>query len=147
MSIERVAEVCLDILRQHETPLVPVGYLFQQCVNEASVGNALTEESLLEFLRGHAEVMVVEGIAEDAPVPRDEFDAAGFVMGPRAMLKSRMPTRKEMKDMFHKQLVVMRDNLMQALQNAKENNDNVLVGKIEQALENADSIGERLSDL
>ena len=147
MSIERVAEVCLDILRQHETPLVPVSYLFQQCTNEASVGDVLTEAALLEFLRGHNEVVVVEGVSEDAPVALGEFDMAGFAMGPRAMLKSRMPTRKEMKDMFQMQLVVMRDNLMQALKNAKENDDKVLISKIEQALENTDSIGERLSDL
>lgn len=147
MSIERVAEVCLDVLRQQENPLVPVSYLFQHCVQEASVSSVLTEASLLEFLRSHADVVVVEGVTEEAPVPSDEFDLAGIAMGPRAILKSRMPTREEMKDMFQMQLAVMRDNLMQALQNAKENNDEVLINKIEATLENTDAIGERLSDL
>ena len=147
MSIERVAEVCLEVLRQHESPLVPVSHLYERCVKEAGVGDVLTKEALLEFLRGHADVVVVEGVQEDAPVPRDEFDMAGVAMGPRAIIKSRMPSRGEMKEMFQMQLAVMRDNLMQALQNAKENNDENLITRIEQALENTDAIGERLSDL
>lgn len=147
MSIERVETICREFLLQSETPLVSVSQLYQHCIAEESVRDVLTEEALLNFLRGHADVVVVEGVEEDAPVTRNEFDRAGLVMGPRAILKSRMPTRDEMKNMFQMQLEVMRDTLMQALKHAKESQDASRIAEIEQALENTDSIGDRLGDL
>jgi hypothetical protein len=147
MSIERVETICREFLLQSETPLVSVSQLYQHCIAEEAVRDVLTEEALLNFLRGHADVVVVEGVEEDAPVARNEFDRVGLVMGPRAILKSRMPTRDEMKNMFQMQLEVMRDALMQVLKHAKESQDASRIAEIEQALENTDSIGERLGDL
>jgi len=147
MSIERVEKICLEFLRSEANPLVPVSIVYEKCIEEESVRDMLTEQALLDFLRGHRDVIVVEGLDDDAPVSLNTFDRAGLIMGPRAILKSRMPTQTEMKDMFQMQLQVMRDNLMQALHYAKEKNDEDMVRKIERALENADSIGERLGDL
>ena len=107
MSIERVETICREFLLQSEAPLVPVSLLYQQCIAEEAVREVLTEEALLNFLREHTDVVVVEGVGEDAPVAANEFNQAGLVMGPRAILKSRMPTRDEMKNMFQMQLEVM----------------------------------------
>ena len=147
MRIERVEEICLDLLRQSENPLMPVSLLFQKCDEEENISGALTEEAFLAFLRKHADIVVVEGVGDDAPVGCDEFDTAGIVMGPRAILKNRIPNRNEMKSMFQMQLEEMRANLLHALQWAKDNKDVKAIKEIEAALENADSLGERLTDL
>lgn len=147
MRIERVEEICLDLLRVSENPLMPVNTLFQKCDEQERISGALTESAFLDFLRNHADIVVVEGVGEDEPVPREEFDTAGLVMGPRAILKSRMPTQSEIKVIFQQQLEQMRTNLLQALKLAKESKDAKAIQEIEAALENADSLRERFSDL
>ncbi|MCK5863147.1 MAG: hypothetical protein KAH38_11720 [Candidatus Hydrogenedentes bacterium] len=146
MSIERVEEVCLKALRQAVNPLMPVSMLFQKC-EEEKVSGVLTEDLLLEFLREHADIVVVDGINDTDPVDCGKFDPAGVMMGFRAILKKRMPTHDEMKDMFQMQLEQMRSNLLQAMETAKENKDTRAIKEIEAAIENTSSLGERLSDL
>ncbi len=146
MQIERVEELCLRLLSECENPLMSVRALYEQCVATDGVGEALTEDALLQFLRGHADIMVVEGVDTDAPVDAAAFDMAGIVMGPRAILKNRVPTRDEMKEMFGMQIAAMRENLLNALERAKKNNNDVAIREIEAALEHTDTINERLQE-
>ncbi len=146
MRIERVEEICLNCLRDAESPLVPVTELYQQCVDTENVGHVLTEEALLQFLRGHADVVVVEGIGEDDSVEAAVFDKIGIVSGAHAMLESRVPTRDEMKEMLEIQLAHMRENLKAALQQAQQNKDKAKADKIEALIENTDAINERLQE-
>ncbi|HDP35913.1 MAG TPA: hypothetical protein ENN29_12485 [Candidatus Hydrogenedentes bacterium] len=146
MRIVRVEEICLDILRRAENPLTPVSLIYRKCVEKEGAA-ALTEEALLQFLRGHGDIVVVEGVADGAPVEEKAFNEAGIMMGPRAILKSRVPTPDELKKMFRMQLEIMRDNLAQALKLAKEAENGKAVHEIETVLEKADILEERMEDL
>ncbi len=147
MRIERVEEICLDFLRQAENPLVPLKELYEHCIATEDVGSVLTEEGLLQFLRAHGEVTVVEGVSDDMPVTPKTFETAGIVMGPRAILKKRLPSRHEIKQMFEMQVAQMRTRLLEALEHAKKEKDPKAIEELEAAIENADTINERLQEL
>lgn len=147
MQIGRLEEVCLELLRDAENPLVPVGALYQHCIRDRDIGESLTETALLQFLRDHIDVVVVDGVDMDAPVTAEEFGLAGIDMGPRALLKSRMPTREELKKMFRMQLAQMRETLLDALARAKERGEKDRMAEIEIAIENTDAIDERFQAL
>lgn len=107
-------------------------------------GVDLSKEDLLAFLRNHAEVMVIEGPDESLPVALSEFSEAGVNMGPRIILKERIPSRDEMTDMMRQQLEHMRLHLGYALDKARENNDLDAVREIEAALERSARLEEKM---
>ena len=89
MSLESIETRCLNYLRQAANPLVPVRTLLAHCLREEPA-SGITEQVLLDFLRAHGEVIVLEGPgAEDLPGGAGEDAAA--VAGPRALLKARKP--------------------------------------------------------
>lgn len=132
MRLERVVHDCIGFLRRSTNPLVPLDTLYTVCVGE---GTNLSKEDLLAFLRNHAEVLVIEGADESLPVSPSEFSGAGINMGPRVILKERMPSREEMTDIMRQQLEHMRLHLGHALDKARANNDLDAVREIEAALE------------
>lgn len=146
MRLERIQEICLEFLRNTSNPLTPVQLLFEQCMNDPGAREALTQNALLEFLRNHQDVMVVEA-HEDTPwVGASDFNGVGLDMGPRAILKARIPSRKELANILHEQVEEMRDHLRDALKAAQRAGDEKAVRELEAALERADDIGERMSD-
>jgi len=132
MGLEKIEEVCLSFLRRTTSPLVPLDTLRAACEKE-NLG--ITMDELTGFLRHHSEVIVVDGADETAPVSHDDFSEAGINMGPRAILKARVPSRSEMTEMMQQQLDHMRFHLQDALKKAREHQDDEAVEEIEAALE------------
>lgn len=127
-----MVRICIGFLRRSTNPLVPLDTLHGVC---AENNLDLTKEALLSFLRNHSDVLVVEGPDESMPVSSMDFNDAGINMGPRIILKERVPSREEMKDMLHQQLEYMRLHLRYALEKARANDDHDAVKEIEAALE------------
>jgi hypothetical protein len=113
-SLEAVELRCLTYLRQAAQPMVPVEKLYRHCVREIDP-MPLDREGLLEFLRNHGGISVVDGIGGNAAVPPAWFAEAGIDMGPRAAVNERLPSRPEMIRMMAAQV----NDLKQALAKAE----------------------------
>ena len=143
MNLERVEELCLRYLGQAVNPLVPVAKLHAYLVRE-DAEQAPTLARLLEFLRHHAEIIVFDGPGEDEPVGTEDFAAAGFMMGPRAMVKTRIPSRVQMLAMIFEQIDEMREKLDGALEDARKSKDAELAAQIEDAIRRSETIREKI---
>lgn len=146
MHLERIETLCLDFLRHASNPLTPVETLYEHCIGEGDVNMSLTLDSLLDFLRSHNEIIVVEGDANDLPVNAQAMETAGINLEPRAILKTRMPSRQELRDMFQQQLEQMRFHLREALLAAKINKDDKTMHELEKALERMNALEEKMND-
>ena len=141
MGLEKIEEVCLSFLRNTTNPMVSVEVLCNACEKE---NLAISGEELVGFLRHHAEVIVVDGIDDTELVSKDDFSGAGIDMGPRVILKSRIPTRQEMTEIMQQQLDHMRLHLQDALKQAQAHRDSEAVEEIEAALEKNRRLEERI---
>ncbi len=113
MNLEQVEACCLKRLAQADNPLMPVRQLLEACRAAGHV--QLEEQELLDFLRAHQDMDVMEGPAQDEEVTADGFAQAGFDMGPRVILKSRIPSQHEMVAMLQAQVAQMRAMLEKAI--------------------------------
>lgn len=146
MRLEHVEEICLNFLRQTMNPLTQVELLYNMCVADPQVGDSLTRDALIQFLRGHADLLVVDGVGTDDLVDRSGLEDAGISTGPCVILKSRVPTRAEMVDMVRQQIADMRRHLYDALNAAKQHCDAKAIAEIESVLERTETIEERIED-
>ena len=140
MRLERVEEICLDCLRQTMNPLTPVVLLYEKCIADPQIGDALTQDALMQFLRGHADIMVVDGLEEDDPMLGLAVASQTIETGPRAILKTRIPTRAEMADMMRQQIDDMREQLHNALEKATHHNDLQTIAEIKELLARTDTL-------
>ncbi len=140
MRLEKVEAICLSFLRHTTNPMVSIETLCVACEKEKV---AISPEELAKFLRHHPEVIIVDGVDATAPIPRSEFSGVGIDMGMRAILKSRIPTRREMTEMMQQQLEHMRLHLQDALIKARKHQDYESVEEIEAALKKNRLLEER----
>ncbi len=147
MRLERVEELCLEFLRHTLNPLAPVALLYEKCVADPQVGDTLTQEALLQFLRDHADVMVVDGLKEDDPMLCLAVASQAIETGPRAILKTRIPTRTEMADIMRQQIDDMRQQLRAALEKATRHNDLQTIAEIKELLARTDMLEEYVEKL
>lgn len=115
MNLEIVETLCLNYLSQAGNPLVPLDTLLEFCRRDEQCAG-LEEKDLLDFLRHHDQVRIIE-----APADVSDMMAAGAPgpVGdtvPRAILKTRVPAQRELALMMAGQL----DSMMQALEAAIE---------------------------
>lgn len=141
MGLAQIEQLCLDFLRRTTNPLVPVDTLYEACARQ---GASISREELLSFLRNHADVLVVDGTGEDDPFSPAELQEAGVKLGPRAILKLRLPSRAEMTDMLQQQLQQMRFHLQEALDKARENKDTEAIRDIEAALRRGEELERKI---
>jgi hypothetical protein len=146
MNLERVEELCLRYLGQAVNPLVPVAKLHAYLVRE-DADKAPSMAALLDFLRHHAEIVVLEGPGAGDPVDERRFAAAGFMMGPRAMVKTRVPSRAQMRAMMCEQVDEMREKLKTALEGAWKDGDKALVAQVEEALWRSEELRAKIERL
>lgn len=146
MNLELIEEKCLNYLRQASNPLVPVNTLLEFCRREPECGKLELQE-LLDFLRPHELVKVVDGPDEGEAVDQETFDAAGINMGPRAILKSRVPTKEQMTDMIAAQMRNMTEMLVEALELAKKAQDEAHIQEIEAALQKSEALRQKMNKL
>jgi hypothetical protein len=146
MNLERVEELCLRYLGQAVNPLVPVAKLHAYLVRE-DAEQAPSVPRLLDFLRHHAEIVVLEGPGEEDPVGADGFAAAGFMMGPRAMAKTRVPSREQMLAMMYEQIDEMREKLDTALEDARQAKDTQFIAQVEGAIGRSEELRTKIQRL
>ena len=143
MNLERVEELCLRYLGQAVNPLVPVAKLHAYLVRE-DAEQAPSMPRLLDFLRHHNEVIVLDGPGEDDPVGTEGFAGAGIMMGPRAMIKTRVPSQAQMLAMMFEQIDEMREKLDTALEKARQSNDTEFVAQVEGAIRRSEELREKI---
>lgn len=143
MNLEHVEERCLGYLAQTSSPLTPVRVLLEVCQRDES-GRDLTLPMLLDFLRAHAEIQVLEGPTDEERVNADAFAEAGLEMGPRAILKTRIPDPKDMLAMLGAQIATMKEVLGKALAGLEGNEGDPRLDLLREALERAKTLEERL---
>lgn len=143
MNLERVEELCLNYLGQVTNPVVPVEKLLAYCRREQP-DLVVDGAAFLHFLRHHGEITVLEGPAGGEPVDADEFAAAGIMMGPRAVLKTRIPAEDNMRRVMERQLEAMRGQLEAALAAARKAGDREKTAQLRAALKKSEELLKRL---
>ena len=143
MSLEALEQTCLNYLGESESPIVPVEILLAFCQRTPSLAH-VSSEILLDFLRQHEEVEVL-----DAPTPIEALGtkvlgAAGVVLGPRVMLKRRIPTQREMYAIMALQLQDLLATLAKA---AESTEDPAHRNALAQASERGETLLARLGTL
>ena len=146
MNLETIEEKCLNYLRQASNPLVPVDSLLEFCRRDPECGK-LDRQELLDFLRPHELVKVIEGPDVDDAIDQGTFGAAGINMGPRAILNTRVPTRDQMADMIIDQMKNMTDMLVEALDLARKAKDEAHIRELETALQKSEALREKMNKL
>jgi len=146
MNLEKIEERCLSYLRQASNPLVPARTLLEFCQRDPECGK-LEFKGLVDFLRPHELIQVVDGPNDDESVDVETFEAAGIIMGPRVILKSRIPTRDQMTDMLSSQVQNMTSVLVEALELAKQKGDAAHIAELEAALEKSEVIRQKMNSL
>jgi hypothetical protein len=146
MNLERVEELCLRYLGQAVNPLVPVEKLHAYIVRE-DAEQAPSMPRLLDFLRHHAEIIVLDGPGGEDPVDAAQFAAAGFMMGPRAMVKTRVPSRAQMFAMMCEQIDEMREKLDTALESARDAKDAQFIAQVEGAIRRSEALRAKIQRL
>ncbi len=146
MNLERVEELCLRYLGQAVNPLVPVVKLHAYLERE-DADQAPSMQRLLDFLRPHAEIVVLDGPGEDDPVGTEGFAAAGIMMGPRAMVKTRVPSRAQMLAMMFEQIDEMRDKLDAALEEANQSQNTKWAAQVAEAIIRSEQLREKIQQM
>lgn len=146
MNLETIEEKCLSYLRQAPNPLVPVDTLLEFCRRDPSCGK-LERQELLDFLRPHEQVRVIDGPDAGEAIDQETFDAAGIHMGTRVILNTRVPTRDQMTEMIASQMKNMTDMLVEALAMARKANDENHIREIEAALEKSEALRQKMNKL
>ncbi len=141
--LEAVEEKVHQGLRQASSPLVPVRVLAEYC-GRGEAGIEIGTAELLQFLRSHDQVQVIEGPAETEPVPPGMFEEAGIEMGPRAILKERMPNMQELARLMGDQLNAMARTLEKALNEAAEQGDDGACERLRDALQRTHTLRAKM---
>ena len=146
MNLEAIEEKCLNYLRQAPNPLVPVDTLLEFCRREPECGK-LDRQELLDFLRPHADVKVIDGPQDGEVIDQETFGAAGIVMGPRVILNSRVPTKDQMADIIAAQMKNMTEMLVEALDMARKAKDEAHIQELEAALQKSEALRQKMNKL
>lgn len=148
MSLEALEELCLDFLKNSANPLVPVTHLYAHCMEASNFAYSLTPQDLLDFLRKHSELQVIEAEEEaGVEVEEDQFLEAGILMGTRVILKTRLPDTQDLKASFKLQLLEMKKQLEQMLLRAQGRNKPEEVESIKENLARNQSLLDRFESL
>lgn len=146
MNLEKIEEKCLHYLGQASNPLVPVDALLEFCQRDPECGK-LDRKELLDFLRPHEHVQIMDGPELGDVIDQKDFAKAGINMGERAILKSRFPAKEEMAEMLFEQLKDMTDVLVEALDHAKKTEDRGRIAQLEEALQKGEALRAKMNKL
>lgn len=146
MNLERAEQICLSYLGQADSPLVPVHTLVERCRRDEQCAG-MSEQDLLPFLRTHELILVVEGPGADDASATAAFSALGLEMGPRAILKTRIPPPQEMLRVIEDQLEQMAAAITKAVAYAEEEGATEGAAQLRSALERTDALRARMQKL
>lgn len=118
MQLEHIEELCINYLEQTKNPLTPLETLYQFCKRDERSA-ALTQHELFNFLRDHSRIVMLFGPDENEEVTEETLRANGILLGPRVILKERIPTEGHLMQLFRAQLDDMEEKLHAALTGLK----------------------------
>lgn len=143
MELERIEQECLRLLGESSQPLVPLDRLMAELRRTFPDAN-LPEELLLQFLRSHQDVVVLEGLGNLGPVTEQDFAEVGYYMGPRLVLRSRVPGPRELGAHLLEQMNTLETLLARSLDAARQNQDRKRAETVEELLIRLGELGTRL---
>ena len=143
MNLEDVEQKSLNYLKQVSNPIVPVRTLWNHIRQEEKMA-ILTENDLLDFLRKHDLVRIIE---TPFNTNDEKLSEQNFIPGPRVILRTRIPTQTEMNKLIEEQM----DRLIQSLTRAKEEaeniKDNAMFDKMQEVLSRAETLRGKMGML
>ncbi len=143
MQLEQLEDRCLKYLGATANPIVPLGALLDHCRRDAAFAD-LSEKQLLDFLRPHPLVQVVDAPDMPGEFQADMLSAAGIETGPRIILKMRIPGAHEMMQTMDQHLQNLIEVLTVALAKAGKGMEERRIAELRAALDRAQSLRERL---
>lgn len=146
INLEQVEARCIKYLGDAKSPLVSLSVLLKYCQRDPLCAR-ITREQLLEFLRAHERIHVMESLQPSSGIPLEDFTAAGIDMGERAVLDERIPSRKELGAIMGQQARDMREALQRAAETAAAAKDTARETAIQQAIERADVLIAKLESM
>lgn len=146
MNLEEIETQCLNYLRQSKKPIVSLNALHAHCSRLPGCEN-IDRGFLMDFIRNHGEVLLFEGARPDDELSREWLAEAGIDLGPRVMLKSRIPSPAELAAMMSEQLTVMQESLAKARDLAIEQGKTEQVPELDLALDRARALEFRVRGL
>lgn len=147
MNLEDVELKVFRYLKEAANPIVPVDVLFAY-LRENEEFSALTEADLRDFLRDHELFNMVEpGGAIAGPEMSDAFSRAGLVSRPCAIMKTRVPTERQMAGLMQEELARMKAALSKALTQAEKEGNAATANKLRQTLDHTEALHQRFSAL
>ena len=136
MNLEHIEQRCLGYLKQSKNPLVPFDTLLAHCRQDDDCAG-ISEKILMDFLRKHDEVRVLDGPGQDAPIAEDTFAAAGLIMGTRIIHRDRVPTTSELATLVKEHIAGMITALDAAIADKSLAKDPKRKADLEDALQRA----------
>jgi len=143
MELEPIEQECLRFLGESQQPLVPLDRLMME-LHRTFPGVNIPEELLLQFLRSHQDVVVLEGLGNLGPVTEEDFAEAGFYMGPRVVLRSRVPASRDLSVHLLEQMNALETLLAKMLESARQGRNPVRAEAVEKALIQLSELRARL---
>ena len=119
MNLEAIEQKCLSFLKQTTNPLVPLKTLWTHLDQDPET-SGISEKELTAFLRWHELFRVIEPGQVPAP---EELTHLLLGEGPFVILDTRMPTQDQVLHEMAKQLDVMIESLIKALDQARVGGD------------------------
>lgn len=143
MSLEQLETTCLDYLAEVKNPVVPVDILLEFCRRQPALAQA-SRAVLLEFLRNHEDVQVLEAPTPEEIAGAQELLGTSIPMDERAVLKRRIPTQREMHALMALQLQEMKATLENA---TGETEDPERRAELERAVARTEQLLQRLGTI
>jgi hypothetical protein len=146
MNLEQLETQCRNYLANAANPLVPVDILLKHLRKQDTL-DLLTPEHLLSFLRGHHEFELLGGPDDADPIRQDDFAAVGILMGPRAILKTRIPDSNGLAALLVLQLEALEEMLGKALMGALGDSEDARAAALREALGRARDLKQKMKSL
>lgn len=123
MSLEVIEELCIRRLTSAKNPLMSLDSLYRRVMEDLEPELRLGEAEFRDFVANHEQMALVEGMTGLPSAEVEEWAEAGMANGPRVILKSRIPSPTQLRDMMIGQLDTMLEALGKALQEAESQGD------------------------
>lgn len=143
MQLEQLEDRCLKYLGATANPMVPINALLEHCRRDAAFAE-LSEKQLLDFLRPHPLVQVLDAPELPGALQADLLSAAGIDAGPRIILKARIPGAHEMMQTMEQHLQNLIEALTVALAKAGNSMEGNRSAELRAALDRAQVLRDRL---
>ncbi len=142
-KFESIEEACLTILSENKDPWIPLNNLIQKVKEKIGEDN-IDETSLIDFLKEHPEVKILDPFLSGMPEITKLLGENNVDFQPVVILKKRLPHEKDMFIWMYRHL----ENLLVLLQDMERNEQNeTKKEKIGMVINKAKVLMQKLKDM